>query len=55
MNAKQAKETADKWLEEYLRTRLSELKVQELQKKAEAQRRARPLDETGLVRFLAFC
>ena len=60
MNARQAKEAADRWLENYLKTRMSEIKAQEVRERvqaerrrkeaaAEAERRARPLDETRLV------
>ena len=61
MSAKQAKELADKWLDEYLRGRRSELRAADLQRQVELQRQqrdrasraaleSRPKSETELVR-----
>ena len=62
MSAKQAKELADKWLDEYLRGRRSELRAADLQRQLELQRvqrerasraaiDSRPKTETELVRL----
>ena len=62
MSAKQAKELADKWLDDYLRGRRSELRAADLQRQLELQRLqrervsraaidSRPKTETELVRI----